>query len=172
MVLASPRIPLTRRTLVDEEQLLDQLDLVRLNLPPAFQEAQAIVHQKQEILLKAEQYAQELIAVAQDKVAQILNEMDIVRQAELEAQQIRQQMQQECDAVREETLDEVDKIRRQAQQEVEQMRLRAIAESEEIQQGADEYADSVLENIEQQLHDMLRIVRNGRQELQPDPPNR
>ena len=171
IVLASPHVPLTRRTLVDEEQLLDQLDLVRLNLPPAFQEAQAIVYQKQEIILKAEKLAQEIIEVAQDKAAQILNETNIVRQAELVAQQIQQQMQQECDALREETLDEVDKLRRQAQQEVEQIRLRAIAESEEIQQGADEYADSVLQNIEYQLHNMLQIIRNGRQQLQP-PPNR
>lgn len=173
MILASPHIPLTRRTLVDEEKLLDQLDLVRLNLPTAFQEAQAIVHQKKEILLQAEQYAQEIIEIAQNKAAQILNEMGIIRQAELEAQQIRQQVQQECEAAQEQTLAEIDIVRRQAQQEFEEMRSRAIVESEEIQEGADEYADDVLKNIEQQLNDMLRIIRNGRQHLQPEtPPNR
>lgn len=159
MVLASPHIPLTRRTLVHEEQLLDQLDLVRLHLPAVFQEAQDIVQQKKEILLQAEQYARELIEAAEARAAQILNDMDIVRQAELQAKLIQQQVQQECD-----------ELRRQAQQELEEMRLRAIAESEEIQQGADEYADRVLQNIEQQLNDMLRIIRNGRQQLQPETP--
>lgn len=173
MILASSHIPLIRKTLVDEEQLLNQLDLVRLNLPPVFEEAQAIVHQKKEILLQAEQYAQQIIEAAEAKAAQILNEMGIVRQAELEAKQIRQQLQQEYEAAQEQIMAEIEQTRRQAQQELEEMRQRAIFESEEMQNGADEYADSVLQNIEQQLKDMLRITRNGRQQLQPEtPPNR
>ena len=50
------------------------------------------------------------------------------------------------------------------------MQQRAIVEAEAIEQGADNYADSVLENIEQHLNDMLRVIRNGRQQLQPDTP--
>lgn len=172
IVLASPHIPLTRRTLVDEEQLLDQLDLVRLNLPKVFEEAQAILHQKKEILLQAEQYAQQIIEAAEARAAQILNEMDIVRQAELQANQIRQQVQQEAEAAHEQTMTEIDRMRLQAQQELEEMRQRATLEYEQMQNEADEYADSVLKNIEQQLNDMLRIIRNGRQQLQPgNPPN-
>lgn len=48
------------------------------------------------------------------------------------------------------------------------MRQKAIAEFEEIQQGADEYADAVLNNLEQQLKEILRIIYNGRQKLKPD----
>lgn len=168
MILGSPHIPLTRRTLVDEEQLLDQLDLVRLHLPTVFQEAQAIVQQKQEIILQTEQHAERIIQAAQARAAQILNEMDIVQLAELEASQIRQQVQQECFAAQEQNQVEIDQIRFQAQQELEEIRLAAIAESEEIQAGADEYADKVLGNIEQQLNDMLQIIHNGRQQLQQE----
>lgn len=170
MILASPRIPLSRKTLVDEEQLLEQLDLVRLHLPTVFQEAKAIVQQKQEILLQAEQYARDIIQVAEARAAQILNEMDIIRQAEMQARQMQQQVQQECEAAQEQNIAEINQMHRQAQQELEEMRQRVIAESEEIQQGADEYADSVLQNIEQQLNDILRIIRNGRQQLQPEIP--
>ncbi len=170
IILASPHIPLTRRTLVDEEKLLDHLDLVRLHLPAVFQEAQDIVQQKKEILLQAEQYARELVEAAEARAAQILNDMEIVRQAELQAKQILQQVQQECDAAQKQSMDEINQLRRQAQQELEEMRLRAISESEEIQQGADEYADRVLQNIEQQVNDILRIIRNGRQQLQPETP--
>ncbi len=173
MVLASPHVPLTRRTLVDEEQLLDQLDLVRVHLPSVFQEAQAIVQQKKEIILQAEQHAERIIQAAQVRAAQILNEMDIIQLAELEANQIRQQVQQEYEAAQSQNQDEIEQIRSQAQQELAEMRLAALAEAEEIQQGADEYADHVLKNIEQQLNDMLRIIYNGRQQLQQEnPPNR
>ena len=168
MILASPRIPLSRKTLVDEERLLDQLDLVRLHLPTVFQEAQAIVQQKQEILLEAEQYAQDLIQAAEARAAQILNEMDIIRQAELQARQIQQQVQQECIAAQEQNIAEINQMHAQAQQELEEMRQQAIAESEDIQRGADEYADHVLQNIEQQINDILRIIHNGRQQLRPE----
>ncbi len=170
IVLASPRIPLTRRTLVDEEQLLDQLDLVRLHLPAAFQEAQVIIQQKKEILLQAEQHAEKIIQAAEVRAAQILNEMDIIQLAELEAKQIQQQAQQECEAAKEQTWAEIEQMRRQSQQELQQMQMHAIAEFEAIQKGADEYADDVLTNMEQQLVGMLQIIHNGRQQLQLETP--
>lgn len=170
MILDSPRIPLSKRTLVDEEQLLDQLDLIRLNLPTAFQEAAEVVRHKEDLLSEAEQYAQEILETAERRAAQILDEMGLIRQAELEAQQIRQRVQQECEAAQEQTMADIDRMRRQAQQELEEIRKRAIAESEEIQQGADDYADSVLKGMEQQLSDMIRVIRNGRQQLHPEPP--
>jgi cell division septum initiation protein DivIVA len=72
-----------------------------------------------------------------------------------------------------ETLEEIDRKRRQCQQELEEMRQAAIAQAQVIQRGADEYADRVLENIEEQLQNILRIIHNGRQQLQQElPPQR
>ncbi|MBC7971858.1 MAG: hypothetical protein H7Z11_17325 [Verrucomicrobia bacterium] len=172
MVLDSPRVPMTRWTWVDEEQLLEQLDLVRLSLPEAFHEAEAIARQKDELFLQAEQYAQEIVENAERRAAQILNEMGILRQAEIEAQQMRQQTQQECEAAEAQTIAEIERMRRQAQQELDEMQRLAIAECEEIQAGADEYADRVLQEMELQLSEMMRVVRNGRQQLQPETPAR
>lgn len=171
MVLSSPHIPLTRRTIVDEELLLEQLDLIRLHLPPVLQTAQAIVEQKQAILFQASQQAEEIVHLAQDRAAQMLSETAIVQQAELEATQILQQVQQHCITLHEETMVEIDLMRQQAQQETNQMRQNAIAQSQEIQTGADEYADSVLNDLEQQLKDILRIIYNGRQQLKTNVPH-
>lgn len=168
MVLSSPHIPLTRRTIVDEEQLLDQLDLIRLHLPTVLQEAQAIAAQKQMILLQAQQQAEEIIQVSLAQAAQIISEMAIVQQAELEAKKILQQAQQDCITAQEENEVEIDLIRQQTQQELNQMRQKAIAEAGAIQNGADAYADAVLGDIEQQLKDMLRVIHNGRQQLKPN----
>ncbi len=165
MILDSPRIMLTRRTLVDEEQLLEQLDLVRLNLPDAFTEALEIIRYKEDIFLQAEQYAQDIIESAKQRAAQILDETGIIRRAEIEASQIRQQVQQECEEIKHTTLNQVEQSRHQALRELEQLRQLALDESEEIQKGADDYADAVLIRLEQQLRDMLRVVRNGREQL-------
>lgn len=170
MILDSPRIPLSRRTLIDEEQFLDQLDLVRLSLPEAFHEAEEIVRQKDDILIQAEQYAQDLIEAAERRAAQIMNETGIIRQAESEAQQIRTQVQQECETVQQQTIAEIDRTRRQAQQDLEDMRRSAIEECEDIQRGADHYADKVLRDMESQMAEMMRIIRNGRQQLQINQP--
>ncbi len=173
IVLDSPRVPLSRRTLIDEEQLLEQLDLVRLSLPEAFHEAEIVVQHKDEILQQAEQYAQEIVMQAERRAAQIVNESGILRQAESEAQQLRQQVQQECELAKNQTLDEIAHLRRQAQAELEEIRHQAIVEGEAIQNGADGYADRVLSDLESQMGEMLRVIRNGKQQLQtqrPEPP--
>lgn len=169
ILFESFHIPFTQRTVVDEEALLAQLDLIRESLPNAFEDAEKIVRQRDEILLAAEEYAQEIMETAERRADQLLDEMGIIQQAELEASQIRQLVQTECEAIQEQTLAEIERMRLQAQQELEQMRQLALVECEDIQNGADDYADAVLINIEQQLSDMLRVIRNGRQQLQPEP---
>ncbi|MFE4107629.1 DivIVA domain-containing protein [Almyronema epifaneia] len=171
IVLDSPRIPFSRRTLIDEELLLDQLDMVRLNLPTAFREAKQVVQRREELLLEAEQIAEEIVVAAEQRAAQILDELGIMRQAEQEAQRLRHQVNQECDALQSQTLAEIEQLRQQAKQEWEQMRQQALAEAQEIQQEADAYADHVLQQMERQFSDMLRVVRNGRQQLQPPTAN-
>lgn len=170
LILDSTRIPLTRWTLIDEEQFLEQLDLVRLSLPAAFREAQEIVEQREEILLETEQYARSIIEAAEQRAAQIKDELGIIQQAEMEARQIWQQVQQECEAAREQTLQEIEQMRRQAQQELSEVQRRTLMECESLEQGADEYADRVLSSIEQQLNEMMRIIRNGRNQLQREHP--
>ncbi|WP_229415474.1 ATP synthase F0 subunit B [Moorena bouillonii] len=165
IIFDSPHIPFTRRTLIDEELLLAQLDLVRENLPLAFQQATRIIEEHDAIIQQAEQYAQEIIETAQRRAEMILDELGIIQQAEHEAQQISQQVQKECEAMHKQTVSELEQMRRKAQQELEQMRQMTLAECEEIQNGADAYADGVLYNIEQHLSDMLRVIRNGRQQL-------
>jgi hypothetical protein len=168
MILDSPRIPLSRRTIVDEELLLDQLDLVRLNLPTAFQEASELLMHREEMLLEAEQIAQQIITTAEQRASQILDEMDIVRMAEREAQQIRQQVQQDCEIMQQQVMLDIEQMRRHAQQELEEMQRIMIAECEDIQRGADEYADRVLSDMEAQFAEMMRVIRNGRQQIQAD----
>lgn len=170
MILDSPRI--LSRTIVNEDQLLDQLALVQINLPAAFEEARKLLQHKEEVLLEAEQYAQEIIETAERRAAQILDEMGLIRQAEMEVKQIRQRVQQECEGAQEQAMDEIERLRRQAQQELDEMRRRAIAECEDVQAGADDYADRVLQDLEQQFNEMLRVVRNGRQQLTAEPPSR
>ncbi len=167
LILSSPRVPFSGRTLVDEDQLLDQLDAIRLNLPPAFRQAVQILQQRNALLAEAERYAQDLIAAAEQQAAQMLDELGIVRQAEQMAQQLKTQAQQDCDGLRTQVMGDIEQMQIQAQREWEALRQKALDEQDMIQQEADGYADQVLSNVEQQLSQMLRIIQNGRGHLRP-----
>ena len=117
------------------------------------------------LLPEAEEYGQQVVDVAQAKRAQILAESDIVRQAQREADQLRRQVQDDCETMMQDTLAEIDRKRRACQQELEEMRQTAISQAEEIEDGADKYADNVLANIEQDIQEMLKIITNGRKQL-------
>ena len=166
IVLESPRVPLSGKTMVSEDELLDQLDVVRVNLPAAVQESVQIVQQREEILMEAEQYAQEIITSAEKQAAAILSEMSIIRQAEANAAQLRSQTEQDCEALRSQTISEIEQLQNQARQEWEETRSRTVAEAKTIQEDADTYADQVLENMERQFMEMLHVLRNGRQKIQ------
>lgn len=170
-ILDSPQIPLTGKTIVDEEQLLDQLDLIRINLPEAFERAQQIITEKETILAEAEEYARQIAAMAEQRAAQILDETGIIQQAERQAQQIRLQVQQECEALQQQTLREVEQLQTQARQEFEQTRRNAMLEQSQIQEEADRYADGMLSDLDQRLSEMLRIVKNGRQQVNHPTPS-
>jgi hypothetical protein len=170
MILAGLQIPLTGRTLIDEDKVLEQLDFVRVFLPSVFQEAAELLQNKEEIMLEAEEYGQQVVEAAQAKRAQILADSDIIRQAERETEQLRRKVQQECDAMMQDTLAEIERKKRACMQELEEMRQNAIAQAQEIEDGADQYADNVLENIEQDLQEMLRIITNGRLQLRGEIP--
>lgn len=154
LLLNSTNVPFTELTVVDRDLLLHQLNLIKENLPTDLATAIEIANQRQRIIDEAESYASLIIKSAEEKASQILQESAIVRQAELDGAKIRLKVERECE-----------ELKRTAQAEIEQMRQNAIADSLEIQHGADNYADSVLGDIEQRLQQMLEIIHNGRQQL-------
>lgn len=166
LILSSQRLPFSRLTLVDEDQLLDQLDTIRLNLPSALQEANQIVQRQDAIISQAESYAQGLVQAAEQQAAQMLDELGIIRQAEQTARQLQQQAQQNCEQIQTRAVAEIDQMRLQAQQEWEALREQALLDKAAIQKEADTYAYNRLLQLEQSLGTMLQVVYNGRQQLQ------
>lgn len=168
IILESPRVPLSRRTLVDEDKLLEQLDRIRLNLPSVFQEAVQIVQQRDMILGKAEQYAQEMLNAVEQEAERRLNDLGIVQQAEAQARQVQHKLQQDCDVLRSQTMSEIEQWQQTARQRWDEAKQQAEADCQALRQEADVYAAQVLQRVEQQLSEMLRIVYNGRKALVGD----
>ncbi len=154
LIVNSTHVPLTEFIVIDRVVVLHQLNQIKEHLPVDLAAAIAIASRKQQIISEAENYAAALVKSAQDKVSQILHDSSILRQAELDGAKIRLKTEQECEYLKQTTLNEVRELHQNA-----------IAESQAIQQGADDYADYVLEDIEQKIQQILLIIQNGRQQL-------
>lgn len=165
MILDHPRVPLTGKTMVNEEELIEQIDAIRFSIPEALKMARAIIDEKDRLLREAQQQAQQIIAAANQRAYQVANELGIIDRAEQEARQIRQMAIAEGEHLKQQTMAEVERLRTHTLAEIEQMRQEVIAECQEIQTGADEYADRVLHQIENQLNDMLQVIQRGRSRL-------
>ncbi len=167
MILESPSIPFSNRTLIDEDHVLDQLDQIRKVLPQSIQAAEDILRRKSEMLRQADAQVNNMLSQAQQRAAQILDESGIIQQAQREAQQIRQQVNQECAAAQAQVLAEMERIQQQTYQLIEEKKRQTLEECEQLYQDANLYADRVLEEMELRLTQMINQVRNGRQDLQP-----
>jgi hypothetical protein len=165
LLLKSPRVPLTGKAMVAEDDIIEHLDMIRARVPATIDAAQSIVNQQDLILMTAEQQAYQQIATAQQQAFQIANELGIVDRAKAEAAQIHQSVMAECATAREQIRQEVEQARRQQLQEIDHIRQQAVAEAQAIRRGADDYADQVLHAIDTQLGEIQAKIRRGRQHL-------
>ncbi|MGV2827429.1 hypothetical protein [Myxosarcina sp. GI1(2024)] len=144
LVTNGTHVPLTELVILDRQMILDRLEIIKRSLPVQLATAIEITEQQEEIVRRTEAYVERLVSSAEEKAAAAVRESSLMRRAELAAAKLKLQTEREC----------------------ERLRQMAISESEEIIAGADSYADRVLANIEQQLNDMLSVVKNGRQQLE------
>ncbi len=150
------RVPLTELVVIDEILILDRIDSIKSKIPQELAIAVNIIQRKKEILQKAEEYAKNLLDSTNKQAERIIQRSALIRQAELEATKIKIEAERECQQMRQE-----------AQKEIQEWQEVAIADYENIQNGADEYARGVLGNLEGQLSQMLGIIRNGYEQLEP-----
>lgn len=154
LIINSTHVPLTELIIIDRVIFLHQLNQIKEHLPVDLATAVTIVNQKQQIISEAENYAAALVKSAEEQARQILHDSSILRQAELDGAKIRLKTERECEHLKQVTFNEMRELHQNA-----------IAESQAIQKGADDYADRVLGEIEQRMQQMLRVIQNGRQQL-------
>lgn len=81
----APVIPLSGKIMVDKDDLLDYIQEMRLVFPEELKEAKWVKSERERILSEAETRAQTMVKNAEDKVRQMIDENEITRQAEEQA---------------------------------------------------------------------------------------
>ena len=99
----SSKVPMTSRVLVDEQELLDVIDQIRVSIPDEIKEATRLTRQREQLLDDAHAEADRLIREADAQIADRMNEHYLVRAAEARAAQIEERARLEADQVRRES---------------------------------------------------------------------
>src|SRR4051812_8456976 len=96
-------LPLTSRTLVDEQEILDILDQIRVSIPDEVKAARRVTQERDQLLADARGEADRLLRDADADVAERLAEHHLVRAAEGRAGQIEERAMEEAERSRRET---------------------------------------------------------------------
>jgi len=127
-------IPLSSRALVDQEQCLDALEILRANLPWEMLEAKRILSEQEVVLAQAEAEAEEIRQLAERQAEFILDESHLVKIAETRARELVEAAEQEAAQI---------------------LRL-AAQDSRDLYQGLERELDLLLCDIKELLKSRLR----------------
>ena len=138
------RVPMSAKTMIDEDEFLDIVDQMRIAFPEEIKQAKKIVQERDHIIAQAQEEAKHMIEMAKEDAARLTNEHAVTKSAQQQAAQIEQKAQADASA-REKGADEY------AQQVLQDLHAR-------------------LAQFAQQIAQMQSQVYNGLNVLQEQPP--
>ncbi len=141
----SKKVPLTGRSIVNPEQLLELVDQMRLAVPRGIQEAKEVLDRREQVINQALSDAKRIKAAAESEARTRLDESELVRSAKRRGEEVVQE----------------------AESRGQQLMQRFQAELQTRRAGADEYAREVLTDIEQRVSEILKSVRSGLSTVSP-----
>lgn len=149
-----------------KQDLYDILDELRLRTPEEIKKCQKIINNRNNILEDAKQKAEVIIEQANSRAAAIIDDSEMVHQANAKAQEIV-----------EEALAQANKMIGQANSEAEQIRISAISYTNELLTNAESIIQNAYKNTKARydlvfsaLKEDLDIIAANKRELEADLP--
>jgi F0F1-type ATP synthase membrane subunit b/b' len=127
----SPRIPMTRRILVDEERILELVDRVRTALPEEMRQARWVVQEREKVLAESRKEAQRIVENAQREIEKKIDETEIAGRAREIAEEIVHKAEKTAREIKQGAHEYADEILRMLQERLDRL-------GQEIQQGRSE----------------------------------
>lgn len=97
---AGSRVPLTVRTLVDEQECLDIIDQMRVALPEEVKYARRVLAERELLLNQAREEAERVVRNAELRAARLVEEHVLVRTAQARAIEIEDKAEQAGEEIR------------------------------------------------------------------------
>ena len=143
------------RSIVDSKKLYSIANAFPSAISNEINDARIILKKKDEILQEAKLRAERIIQDAENERYKLLNESSLNKAMEEHAEKFRQTV-----------LDECQQIKMAAFNEAQELRLSAKNESVRMKEDSQQYAQQLLNNLEQDLNRLYQVVMNGQQRLQ------
>jgi cell division septum initiation protein DivIVA len=96
------RLPLTSRTLVDEQEVLDILDQIRVSIPEELKSARRVAQERDQVLADAHTEADRIVRDAEAHAAERVTEHSLVRAAQLRAADVEDRALRQAEEIRRE----------------------------------------------------------------------
>ena len=100
LVASGKPLPLTRNAIIDRDEILKQIDLLRAAIPEEVRAAKRINAEGERIMEKANEEADRILARAQEQAAFLIGERGLTQAAEAESGRILGEAQGDADEVR------------------------------------------------------------------------
>ncbi len=96
LICSGVKVPLTSKAIVDREQCLDTLEVIRANWPREMSQAKQVLSAEGEVLERAEIEAEGIRKRAEREATLILDQSQLVKMAEVRSQEVLEAAEQEA----------------------------------------------------------------------------
>jgi len=96
----SRALPFTHNVIVDEDRMLDIIDQMRIAIPEEVKKAQQLLNQSERIVAQAEEKANRLTSIAQEKADEMIAKDIVTQEASRRAELILTQARADAEATR------------------------------------------------------------------------
>jgi cell division septum initiation protein DivIVA len=119
---AGSRLPLTSRTLVDEQEILDILDQIRVSIPDELTAARRLTQDRDQVIADAQSKAERILRDADTEAASRVADHSLVRTAEGRAADIEDRALHQAAEVRREADAYAHRVLQKLREQIEQVR--------------------------------------------------
>jgi vacuolar-type H+-ATPase subunit H len=99
LLCSAVRVPMTSKAIVDQEQCLATLDVIRANWPLEVLQAQRVLAKGGKVLEQAEIEAEQITQRAERQASLIMDQNQLVKMADVRAREVIEAAQQEADQI-------------------------------------------------------------------------
>ncbi len=114
-------IPIINRSLMDKEELLADIEDIRLQLPEELKQARWMKEERKKIISEAQQEAESIIKAAEEKTIQMVQEHEITKKAYERATGMIDSAKENAQETRKQTLEYCDELLFSMQQRLESL---------------------------------------------------
>ncbi|MBE6047465.1 MAG: ATPase [Clostridium sp.] len=154
----SPKVPMSGKTMIDRKEILEVIDKIINYLPDQFKKAQWVMNERERILGEAKKEYDSVKKETIEMMKQNVENHDIVKEANIRAQEIIAAAKRDAKAIRLGSRDYSDEILTQLEKEIENKKVELI---QALQQSFEQAAS----DIDKRLVTTSSTIRENIKEL-------